>query len=68
MPTMFPDDIPFIFDYILRGDTEKEVGKLLRSLDDNQDIRDIVGISYQRENRWEHNGLAVEPNCFLFTS
>lgn len=63
MPTMFPDDIPFVFDYILRGDTEKEVGKLLRRLDDNQDIDDIAGISYQKENRWEHNGLAVEPNC-----
>ncbi len=63
LPTLYPEDMSEHFDYIVRGDSEKELADLLLCLSTGQSTSHIQGLSFKKDNSWHHQGTPIGPNC-----
>lgn len=61
-PTLYPDDLSDNFEYIVRGDAEKELNQLLKELSRGNQHPDISGLSYF-DSKWRHIGEPAPVTC-----
>lgn len=66
-PTLFPDEMPFCFDYLIRGEGEEPFKELVQAIRNDWAIPSINGLSYQERAgdatpSWRHAGKPAIAN------
>lgn len=56
-PTILPEEAikKGLFDYAVRGEGEETIAELIRAIEQKQEAKDILGISYKVNNEIRHN-------------